>query len=151
MRGVGVKETDVGDVWESELVSRRMRPLLDGEKSGEKLAMVAMTELIRETEQKETWLRVQERKSRKPPEAELELQRPRQLWKSIKKDGEGRELHLGRERMNWLRSRDRAVQEDRTAALVRKWRRETFPKVVMENGAQNGRQIKKRQVSGDQD
>lgn len=45
--------------------------------------------------------------------------------------------------MNWLRSRDRAVQEDRTAALVRKWRRETFPKVVMENGAQNGRQIKK--------
>lgn len=81
-----MKETDVGDVWESELVSRRMRPLLDGEKSGEKLAMVAMTELIRVTEQKKTWLRVQERKSRKPPEAELELQRPRQLWKSIKKE-----------------------------------------------------------------
>lgn len=86
MRRVGVKETDVRDVWESELVSRRMRPLLDGEKSGEKLAMVAMTELIRATEQKGTWLHVQERKCRKPPEAELEPRRPRQLWKSIKKE-----------------------------------------------------------------
>lgn len=85
MRGVGVKETDVGDVWESELVSRRMRPLLDGEKSGEKLATVAMPELIRATEQKETWVRVQERKCRKP-EAKLEPRRPRQLWKSIKKE-----------------------------------------------------------------
>jgi hypothetical protein len=60
-----------------------------------------VTELIRVAEQKGMWPCVPDRKCRKPHDWELEPQRSRQLWKSLKEDTvRGRQFNLGSERMN---------------------------------------------------
>jgi hypothetical protein len=66
-RGSAVEESGMSEMPRNlSLLSRRMRPLIDGEKSAEMLAEASVTELIRVAEQKGMWPCVPDRKCRKP-------------------------------------------------------------------------------------